>query len=158
MGVVFQCVFFISMGAMLKVAPQIDTRGIFYKEQDANFYPTWTYVLARSLAGLPTSIQDALVYGSFIYWFAGFAPSAGCYFMFLLLTLLCAFTWYVTRPPVQVVFNILFSPHEKHTCSPSNFANCLQSCKLQIHVSNLVGLCSVSFLQLLKIGQAHKLR
>lgn len=39
MGVVFQSVFFISMGAMLKVAPQIDTRGIFYKEQDANFYP-----------------------------------------------------------------------------------------------------------------------
>ena len=110
MGVVFQCVFFISMGAMLKVAPQIDTRGIFYKEQDANFYPTWTYVLARSLAGLPTSIQDALVYGSFIYWFAGFAPSAGCYFMFLLLTLLCAFTWYVIRPPVQVVFIYPFFP------------------------------------------------
>ena len=153
MGVVFQCVFFISMGAMLKVAPQIDTRGIFYKEQDANFYPTWTYVLARSLAGLPTSIQDSLVYGSFIYWFAGFAPSAGCYFMFLLLTLLCAFTWYVTRLPVQVVFIYLFSPHEKHTCSLQ-----LKFCKLQIHVSNLVGLCSVSFLQLLKIGQAHKLR
>ena len=33
MGVIFQSVFFISMGAMLKVAPQIDTRGIFYKEQ-----------------------------------------------------------------------------------------------------------------------------
>lgn len=93
MGVVFQCVFFISMGAMLKVAPQIDTRGIFYKEQDANFYPTWTFVLARSLAGIPTSIQDALIYGSFIYWFAGFVPSAGNYFVFLLLTLLCAFTW-----------------------------------------------------------------
>lgn len=40
MGVVFQCVFFVSMGAMLKVAPQIDVRGVFYKEQDANFYPT----------------------------------------------------------------------------------------------------------------------
>lgn len=92
MGVVFQCVFFISMGAMLKVAPQIDARGVFYKEQDANFYPTWTYVFARSLAGLPTSIQDSLVYGSFIYWFAGFAPSASNYFVFLLLVLLCAFT------------------------------------------------------------------
>jgi len=92
MGVVFQCVFFISMGAMLKVAPQIDTRGVFYKEQDSNFYPTWTFVLARALAGIPTSLQDALVYGSFIYWFSGFTPSAANYFMFLLLTLLCAFT------------------------------------------------------------------
>jgi len=80
------------MGAMLKVAPQIDSRGVFYKEQDANFYPTWTFVLARALAGLPTSLQDALVYGSFIYWFSGFAPSASNYFVFLLLTLLCAFT------------------------------------------------------------------
>ena len=93
MGVIFQCVFFISMGAMLKVAPQIDVRGVFYKECDANFYPTWVYVLARSLAGIPTSIQDSVIYGSFIYWFAGFVPSAANYFVFLLLTLLCAFTW-----------------------------------------------------------------
>ena len=63
MGVIFQCVFFISLGAMLKVGPQIDVRGIFYKEQDANFYTAWTYVLARACAGLPTSIQDSLVYG-----------------------------------------------------------------------------------------------
>ena len=91
-GVIFQCVFFISMGAMLKVAPQIDTRGIFYKEQDANFYPTWTFVLARALAGLPTSIQDTLVYGNLIYWFSGFVPSAANYFTFLLLLLLSAFS------------------------------------------------------------------
>ena len=55
-------------------------------------YPTWTFVFGRALAGLPTSLQDALIYGSFIYWFSGFAPSAANYFVFLLLTLLCAFT------------------------------------------------------------------
>jgi len=92
MGVVFQCVFFVSMGAMLKVAPQIDVRGVFYKEQDANFYPTWIYVLARALAGIPTSLQDALIYGSLVYWMAGFTYQASSYFMFLLLILLCAFT------------------------------------------------------------------
>lgn len=81
----------------------------------------WVYVLARSLAGLPTSIQDSLVYGkipkfkcefshvksamsifnpvllhlyigSFVYWMAGFTFSASNYFVFLLLTLLSAFT------------------------------------------------------------------
>ncbi|KAL7540199.1 hypothetical protein ACHAXR_009936 [Thalassiosira sp. AJA248-18] len=92
MGVVFQSVFFISMGSMLKVAPQIDTRGIFYKEQDANFYPTWAFVISRALAGLPTSLLDSLIYGSFIYWFSGFAPSAANYFVFIMLTLLSAFT------------------------------------------------------------------
>ena len=91
-GVIFQSVFFISSGAMLMVAPQIDVRGIFYKEQDANFYPTWTFVLARALAGLPTSLQDAIIYGNIIYWFAGFTASASNYFVFLLLTLLCAFS------------------------------------------------------------------
>jgi ABC-type multidrug transport system ATPase subunit/ABC-type multidrug transport system permease subunit len=91
MGVIFQSVFFISMGSMLKVAPQITSRGIFYKEQDANFYPTWIYVLARALAGIPTSLQDSLIYGSLIYWFSGFVPTAQNYFVFLLLVLLCAF-------------------------------------------------------------------
>lgn len=92
MGVIFQCVFFISLGAMLKVGPQIETRGVFYKEQDANFYPTWTFVLARALAGLPTSIQDSLVYGSIVYWCAGFTVAPGNFFVFLLLMLLAAFT------------------------------------------------------------------
>ena len=91
-GVVFQSVMFISLGAMLKIAPQIDTRGVFYKEQDANFYPTWTFVLGRSLAGLPSSLQDSLIYGSLIYWLVGLAPTAGCYFVFLLLIQLSALT------------------------------------------------------------------
>eukprot|EP00804_Cyclotella_cryptica_P015639 CCRYP_003633-RD/>CCRYP_003633-RD protein AED:0.25 eAED:0.25 QI:406/1/0.87/1/0.85/0.87/8/0/1055 len=92
MGVIFQCVFFVSLGAMLKIGPQIETRGVFYKEQDANFYPTWTFVLARALAGLPTSIQDSFIYGSIVYWFAGFTVAPGNYFVFILLMLLAAFT------------------------------------------------------------------
>lgn len=91
-GVVFQSVMFISLGAMLKIGQQIDTRGIFYKEQDANFYPTWTYVFGRSLAGIPSSLQDSLVYGSLIYWFVGLAPSAGCFFVYIILIQLSAFT------------------------------------------------------------------
>jgi hypothetical protein len=41
---------------------------------------------------MPTSIQDALIYGSRIYWMAGFVPQASSYFMFILLILLVAFT------------------------------------------------------------------
>ena len=48
--------------------------------------------MARALAGLPTSLQDSLVYGSFIYWMSGFAPTVENYLLFLVLTLLCAFT------------------------------------------------------------------
>ena len=61
----------------------------FFTELPVN---SWIYVLARALAGIPTSLQDALIYGSLVYWMAGFASQASSYFMFLLLVLLCAFT------------------------------------------------------------------
>ena len=90
MGILFQSMFFISVGAMLKVPTQFEPRSIFYKHQDANFYPTWAYVTARSLAGLPTSLIDGLIYGSIIYWFVGLSSSDGAssYFTFMLLVIL----------------------------------------------------------------------
>ena len=84
------------MGAMLKVAPQIDVRGVFYKQQDANFFPTSSFVIGRSIAALPTSIIDALFYGTVIYWFTGLAynegASAANFFVFLLLVLVTAYS------------------------------------------------------------------
>lgn len=92
MGVVFYAVLFISMGTLGTIIPQFDSRRIFYKEQDANFFPTWTFVLARALAGIPSSLADSLIFGTLVYWLAGFAPSAGNYFVFLLLLMAFAFT------------------------------------------------------------------
>jgi hypothetical protein len=104
MGILFQSMFFVSVGAMLKVPPQYEVRGILYKHQDANFFPTWTYVVGRSLASLPASIIDGLVYGSVIFWFVGLAhnegASVGNYFMFMLLVLIASVT-------IGIVFSIL---------------------------------------------------
>ena len=102
---------------MIKIPPQIDTRCIFYKEQDANLYPTWTFVLGRALAGIPSALQDALIYGSCIYWMAGFAPNAGAYFMFLLLILLVAFT-------TGVMFSVFSATIKDRQVPPSNFHMC----------------------------------
>ena len=89
-GILFQSMFFISLGAMLKVAPQYAARGILYKHQDASFFPTWTYVVGRSLATIPASLIDGLLYGSIVYWFVGLAfndgASFGNYVMFVLIT------------------------------------------------------------------------
>jgi hypothetical protein len=87
MGILFQSMFFVSVGAMLKVPAQFEPRSIFYKQQDANFFPTWTFVAGRSLAGFPTSLIDGLLYGSIIYWFVGLSSSDGpaAYFVFVLL-------------------------------------------------------------------------
>ncbi len=49
MGILFQSMFFVSLGAMLKVPYLFDVRSIFYKHQDANFFPTWAYVLGKTI-------------------------------------------------------------------------------------------------------------
>jgi ABC-type multidrug transport system permease subunit len=75
---------------MMKIPQQFEARSIFYKHQDANFFPTWSYVLGRSLAGLPTSLIDGILFGTIIYWFVGMAgPQNGAsianFFIFLLI-------------------------------------------------------------------------
>jgi len=91
LGILFQSMLFISLGAMMKVAPQYAVRSVLYKQQDANFFPTWTYVIGRSLAGVPASIIDGLVYGTIVYWFVGLAHNDGAsfwnYIMFVLITM-----------------------------------------------------------------------
>jgi ABC-type multidrug transport system ATPase subunit len=90
LGILFQSMFFIAIGGILKVAPQYAVRGILYKQQDANFFPTWSYVAGRSLSTLPASAIDGLLYGSIIFWFVGLAwndgASFGNYIMFILLS------------------------------------------------------------------------
>jgi len=91
LGILFQSMMFIALGAMMKVAPQYDVRGVLYKHQDANFFPTWTFVVARSLASIPASIIDGLLYGTIVYWCVGLAhddgASFGNYLMFVLITM-----------------------------------------------------------------------
>lgn len=91
LGILFQSLFFISMGAMLKIPAQYAVRGILYKQQDANFYPTWTYVVGRSIASIPISVIDGLLYGTIVYWFVGLAwndgASIGNYFMFIFMAM-----------------------------------------------------------------------
>lgn len=90
-GILFQSMLFLSLGAMMKVAPQYAVRGVLYKHQDSNFFPTWTYVCGRSLATIPSSIIDGLLYGTIVYWFVGLAHNDGAsfvnYIMFVLITM-----------------------------------------------------------------------
>jgi ABC-type multidrug transport system permease subunit len=66
-----------ALGAMLFVVKQFPLRSVFYKQQDANFYPTWTYVLGRSVATIPSAAIDSLLYGSIVFFFAGLAFNDG---------------------------------------------------------------------------------
>ena len=81
---------------MAKIPGQIVSRSVFYKEQDANLYPTWTFLVGRTVGTLPSALIDALVFGSLIYWLVGLAFDDGAsvanYFIFLLLMLMASFS------------------------------------------------------------------
>ena len=95
LGILFQSMLFISLGAMQKVNAQYLVRGVLYKHQDANFFPTWTFVVGRSIASIPASVIDGLLYGTLVFWFVGLAhndgASFGNYIVFVLVTT-CAST------------------------------------------------------------------
>jgi hypothetical protein len=85
-----------TVGAMLLVVKQFPSRSIFYKQQDANFYPTWTYVAGRSVASLPSALIDSFLYGTIVYFFVGLAHNDGAsvvnYIVFALLLFVLSLT------------------------------------------------------------------
>ena len=93
LGVIFQSQFFISLGMMVKIPEQVDYRGIFYKQQDAKFFPTWAFVLGRSLAAIPTALIDAILYGTVVYWCVGLAMTIENFLMFIILVLFFAISF-----------------------------------------------------------------
>lgn len=88
-SVLFQSMFFGVVGAMVSVVRQFPERSIFYKHQDANFFPTWTFVIGRSIATIPSACFDAVLYGTLLYYLVDLAhddgASIGNYFIFMIL-------------------------------------------------------------------------
>jgi ABC-type multidrug transport system ATPase subunit/ABC-type multidrug transport system permease subunit len=99
-GVIYQSLFFMSLGGLTKVAPQVDCRSIFYKHQDANFFPTSAFVIGRSIANIPSSLLDALFFSVPVFFLSGMAYTDGAsmvnFFMFLLTILVAAYTTFMT--------------------------------------------------------------
>lgn len=96
LSVLFQSMFYCVLGAMVLLVMMFPARSIYYKHQDANFFPTWAYVLGRSIAGLPTAAIDAIGYGSMIFWLVGLAYNDGAtignYFIFMMILFVAAWT------------------------------------------------------------------
>jgi ABC-2 type transporter len=61
-SILFQSVLYQCLGAMVLIVKAFPARSIFYKQQDANFFPTWAYVLGRSLSTVPVAMIDAIGY------------------------------------------------------------------------------------------------
>jgi len=95
-GVLFQSMFYCVINAMLSVVNQFPARSMFYKQQNANFFPTWTYVVSRTASNLPGALIDAFVFGSIMFWFVGLSWNDGAsianYFLFVFLLVITSMT------------------------------------------------------------------
>eukprot|EP00522_Entomoneis_paludosa_P012046 CAMPEP_0172443714 /NCGR_PEP_ID=MMETSP1065-20121228/3929_1 /TAXON_ID=265537 /ORGANISM="Amphiprora paludosa, Strain CCMP125" /LENGTH=1500 /DNA_ID=CAMNT_0013194039 /DNA_START=53 /DNA_END=4555 /DNA_ORIENTATION=+ len=95
-GVMFQSMFIQIIGAMLLIVKQFPYRSILYKQQDANFFPTWTYVAGRSVANIPNSLIDSVLFGTFIFWFTNMAFGDGAsiliFFMWLIILFMTSYS------------------------------------------------------------------
>uniref|UniRef100_A0A7S2YLL6 ABC transporter domain-containing protein n=1 Tax=Entomoneis paludosa TaxID=265537 RepID=A0A7S2YLL6_9STRA len=95
-GVMFQSMFVQVIGAMLLIVKQFPYRAILYKQQDANFFPTWTYAAGRSVANIPNSLIDSVMYGTMIFWFTNMAYGDGAsilpFFMFLIILFMTSYS------------------------------------------------------------------
>lgn len=95
-SILFQSMFYACIAQMTLVVRQFPARSIFYKQSTASFFPTWSYVVGRSVATIPIAFTDAIGYGTVIYFFVGLAYDEGAtlanYFIWLLLLFLLSLT------------------------------------------------------------------
>jgi ABC-type multidrug transport system ATPase subunit/ABC-type multidrug transport system permease subunit len=97
MGLVFAAVVFLGLNQAAMLAPFLEVREVFYKQRRANMYRTSSYVIATFLSHTPLIVIESLVFGSIVYWMAGFVADVGAYFLFelfLILTSLTFLAWF----------------------------------------------------------------
>jgi ABC-type multidrug transport system ATPase subunit/ABC-type multidrug transport system permease subunit len=97
LGVIFQAVMFMSLSQGSQIPVFMEAREIFYKQRGANFYQTASYVIGYSIALMPPSVFEILIFGSLVYWMCGFVANVGAYFIYLVLlvlTNLVLSTWF----------------------------------------------------------------
>jgi hypothetical protein len=71
---------------MVEVPLASEFKLVVYKQVDAGFYSTASYVFSVILMHMPLAIAECFIFGTLLYWMAFFTADAGNYFFFLLVT------------------------------------------------------------------------
>ncbi|KAG2769155.1 hypothetical protein PC129_g17166 [Phytophthora cactorum] len=87
-GIIFAASLFLSLGQASQLPTFMAARDIFYKQRGANFFRTFSYVLANSVSQLPLCVAETLIFGTLVYWMCGFVSHASKFFLFLLVLFL----------------------------------------------------------------------
>jgi ABC-type multidrug transport system ATPase subunit/ABC-type multidrug transport system permease subunit len=89
LGLLFSCAMFLSMSQASQVSTYLEARTVFYKQRGANFFRSSAYVLATSIAQIPLSILETVVFGAITYWFGGYVDELSRFVVFLVTLFLC---------------------------------------------------------------------
>jgi ABC-type multidrug transport system permease subunit len=99
-GALFMTCLHITLGTMTSAPDEIDGRSIHYKHYDAKFYQVFAFVFGRLLSTIPQRTLEIVSFGIPLYWMVGLDPTAGSFFLYLLL--LIAYT-----TGLKMMFSIL---------------------------------------------------
>lgn len=82
-GTIYYAVIFFSISQVSQIPQYLAERAVFYKQRDASFFSTPTYVVAMAMSQVPMALVEAVVFGSLLYWISGFASSVSAFLIFL---------------------------------------------------------------------------
>jgi ABC-type multidrug transport system ATPase subunit len=82
----------ILLGTTTSAPDDLEGRPIHYKHGDASFYQTSAYLLGKLAASLPQRTIEICSFGIPLYWMVGLDPTAGSFFLYLVIVLTYTFT------------------------------------------------------------------
>ncbi|ETV87104.1 hypothetical protein H257_02102 [Aphanomyces astaci] len=92
-GVTFQSLQFFIVSQIPNLPAILDNRHIFYKQRDANFFSTLSFVVAYSVSQIPFATLETLVFGNIMYWVSGFVMDATAYVTYMCMLFLVSFAF-----------------------------------------------------------------
>ncbi|KAG7375125.1 hypothetical protein PHYPSEUDO_003565, partial [Phytophthora pseudosyringae] len=97
MGIIFNAVMFVAFGQQSQIPTFIAAREVFYKQRQANFFRTSSFVLSNSVSLIPLGFAESLVFGSILYWMCGYVSTVEAFLLFelmLFMTNLAMAAWF----------------------------------------------------------------
>ncbi|GJQ14886.1 hypothetical protein GpartN1_g6677.t1 [Galdieria partita] len=76
-GILFISMITIGLGSMSTLPGIYETRQVFYKQKDANFFDPPPYILAQTVVDFPLTFLESLIYSAILYFMAGLNSADG---------------------------------------------------------------------------------
>jgi len=76
-GILFISIITIGLGSMSTLPGIYETRQVFYKQKDANFFDPPPYILSQTVVDFPLTFLESLIYSAILYFMAGLNSAEG---------------------------------------------------------------------------------